>query len=198
MYLPGISASPRRGGNSETLLQSFLQGAADAGWKTELIRLNDLRFRPCQACDSCAPTGQCVLKDDMQDIYPKIISGSGLVLATPIYFGTLSAQLKMFIDRFQCWWHAKYNLKKPFILPEENRPAYFICVGALKKKEYCEHAATAVKILFHNMNLHSRGVLSFRGYDEKGSISQNPDNLEKAYQEGYQFAVQATAGSDSA
>ncbi|RJR20809.1 MAG: flavodoxin family protein [Desulfobacteraceae bacterium] len=189
LLLVGISASPRRGGNSEQLLEAFLNGAAREGWQTEMIPLNSLNFRSCQACDRCATTGKCVINDDMQLLYKKVASCQGLVMATPIYFGTLSAQLKMFMDRFQCWWHAKYSLKKPFISPEEERPAFFICVGALKTVEYCQSAEKAAKVFFHVINLKHRGSLFFRGFDHKGSITEDPANLEKAFQEGVNFTA---------
>lgn len=190
MKLLALTASPRKEGNTELLLRAFLHGIESAGWETETIRLNELNYRPCQACDRCAPTGKCVVQDDMQLLYPKIIACKALVLVTPIYFGSLSAQLKMFIDRFQCWWHAKYNLKKPFITPEEERPAYFLTVGALKNKEYSESARKIVGVYCHIVNLKLRGSLCFRGYDEPGSIAGEPENLEKAFQEGVAFAAE--------
>ncbi len=147
-----------------------------------------MKFRPCQACDRCAPTGRCVVQDDMQLLYPKVAACEGLVLATPVFFGTLSAQLKMFIDRFQCWWHAKYILKTPFISADEKKPAYFICVGALKKKEYVENAIYVTNIYFTITNMQSKGNLYFRGYDKAGSIKEDPQNLQQAFDEGSRFA----------
>lgn len=189
MALLAISATPRKGGNSEQVLNSFVSGASKAGRETEIIRLNELNFRPCQACDLCAATGKCVLKDDMQLIYPKLLSCDGLVISTPIFFGTLSAQLKMFIDRFQCWWHAKFRLKKPFIPNEEKKYAFFISVGALKKKEYHQCAEDVVDIFFHIANFQRKGSLFFYGYDEKGSIARDPQNLQQAFQAGFDFAT---------
>jgi multimeric flavodoxin WrbA len=198
LTLLGISGSPRRGGNSEEVLFSFLEGAAKKGCETEFIRLNELNFHPCQACDRCRDTGKCVIKDDMQLLYPKVATCDGLILSTPIFFGTISAQLKMFIDRFQCWWHAKYRLNRPFISSAEERPSFFICVGALKKKEYCESAEKAVEVFFNVVNLKSQGSLCFRGYDAKGSIGDDPQNLKKAFLCGEVFArkiVKSDGGS---
>ena len=187
MTILGFSSSPRRGGNSEKILTSFLQGASQEGFAVEFIRLNDLKIRPCQACDLCAATGICIIQDDMQLLHTKMASCRGVVIATPVFFGTFSAQLKMFIDRFQCWWHAKYHLGKPFIKEEEQRPAFFICVGAIKKKEYCENAAFAVDVFFNVINLKGQGQLFYRGYDEKGVIAKNPENLKKGMLEGEKF-----------
>ncbi len=188
LALLAISATPRRGGNSEQVLNSFIDGASKAGRETEIILLNDLNIRPCQACDRCAATGKCVIKDDMQLIYPKLLSCEGLVIATPIFFGTLSAQLKIFIDRFQCCWHAKFMLKKPFISDRKKKPSFFICVGALKKKEYCRSAEDVADVFFHITNFQKKGSLLFRGYDEKGSITRDPQNLQNAFQAGFDFA----------
>jgi len=187
-HLLAISASPRRNGNSELLLNSFSEGAQKAGCEVKTIRLNALNFRPCQACDRCALTGKCVVKDDMQNLYPLVQSAGGIVLATPIYFGSMAAQLKAFIDRFQCWWHAKYRLEKPFVRMEENRPAFLICTGALQNEAYCDSAVAISKVFFHNINFKYTGTLCKRGYDEKGSTTDDPANLESAYRAGFEFA----------
>ncbi len=185
--LLAIAPSPRRGGNSDLLLQEFCRAAEDSGWKVETIRVNDMKFRPCQACDACAKDGRCIVQDDMQEVYPKIISSDALVLASPITFGSMNAQLKMFIDRFQCWWHAKYNLKKPFIPEDARHPGFFICVGAIKRKEYCESAAGIIRVFFHNINHVLKGSLSFRGYDEKGDVLKDPEVLAETYKAGRDF-----------
>lgn len=188
-----ISSSPRRNGNSELLLQSFNRGAEKEGWDIGNVRVNDLKFRPCQACDRCATTGECILQDDMQAIYPQVASAGAMVIATPVFFGTLSAQLKMFIDRFQCWWHAKYNLNNPRVKLEEGKPGFFICVGALKKKTYCESALAVARVYFHNVNYHYIDSLCYRGIDEKGAIKEQPHALQNAYEVGRRFAEGASS-----
>ncbi|MGI5876690.1 MAG: hypothetical protein ACOX6X_07800 [Dethiobacteria bacterium] len=95
----------------------------------------------------------------------------------------------MFIDRFQCWWYAKYRLKKPFIPNDGKKYAFFISVGALKKKEQYQSAEDAVDVFFHIANFQRKGSLLFGGYDEKGSISRDPQNLQKAFQAGFDFAT---------
>ncbi len=185
-----ISSSPRRNGNSELLLQSFAKGAEEEGCDVSLVRINELNIKPCQACDGCAATGECVQKDDMQNIYPQVASAAGIVLATPVYFGSLSAQLKAFIDRFQSWWHAKYRLNMSKVKPEEGKKAFFICVGALQKKEYCESALAVAKIFFHNINYQYKDCICQRGVDEKGAIKEYPEALQNALDAGRDFAGQ--------
>jgi multimeric flavodoxin WrbA len=184
-----ISSSPRRSGNSELLLQSFGLGAKDNGWDINTVRINDLAIRPCQACDQCATTGKCILQDDMQRIYPLVASARAIVIATPVYFGSLSAQLKTLIDRFQCWWHAKYKLDRPWVKPEEGKLGFFLCVGALKKEAYSESALAVARVYFNTINHHHAGSLGYYGIDEKGAIRGHPDALENACEAGRRFAA---------
>lgn len=195
--LLALAASPRRGGNSDLALEAFCRAALEAGWQVDMVYINDLKIAPCQACDACAADGKCIISDDMNVVYEKVKRAAALVVAGPITFGTVNAQLKALIDRFQCWWHAKYNLKLPFVPEEENRPGFFICLGALKRKSFCENAAAVVRVLFHNINYHDAGSISFRGYDEKGALGENPAALEEAYQAGKQFISMAGEGRES-
>jgi multimeric flavodoxin WrbA len=187
-HLLAISSSPRRGGNSEILLHSFCRAFQEEGWTIRMIRLNELRYRPCQACDHCAGTGACVQRDDMAEVYTMVRSARAMVLATPIYFGTVSGQLKTFIDRFQCWWQAKYQLKQPFVRREENRAGFLICAGALRKPEYCASASAVAAVFFHNLNFHYKGSHCLQGYDAKDSIKNEPPAVDAAYRAGLALA----------
>ncbi len=194
--LLAVASSPRRNGNSETLLNEFCRAAEESGWQVELIRINSMNFKPCQACDACAKDGRCILKDDMQEIYPKMINADALVIASPVTFGSLNAQLKMFIDRFQCWWHAKFNLKTPFIPDQPRRRGFFICVGALERERYCENAIEIIKVFFVNINHKFSGSLALRGYDEKKAVAKDPGAREKAYRAGKEFIAEVEASVD--
>lgn len=186
--LMAVSSSPRRNGNTELLLNSFVEGVKTQGWEAEIYRIHYLNIGMCQACDFCAKEGECILDDDMQYIYSRIKEAQGLVVASPVYFGTVSGQFKIFIDRFQCWWQAKYRLKSPFVSEEEGKKGFFICVSALTNKNYCANAAEVAKVLFHNLNYRYIDSLSFEGFDFKGSIKEHPDALEKAFESGKKFA----------
>lgn len=95
-----IVSSPRKGGNSETLVERFIAGAEEAGHTVETIFLRDKKISPCIACEACLRNGgTCVQKDDMADILAKIIAADVIVLSTPVYYYSISAQLKMMIDR---------------------------------------------------------------------------------------------------
>jgi len=99
MKVLGIVCSPRKGGNTEILVQEALAGAQTRGAETELLTIWDKDIRPCDGCLSCEKTGECHIKDDVQEIYPKLIAADGIVWGTPVYFWSATAQAKMLIDR---------------------------------------------------------------------------------------------------
>lgn len=95
-----IISSPRKGGNSETLVEQFVKGAKEAGHSVETVFLRDKKIAPCIACEACLKNGgTCVQKDDMAEILNKIIAADVIVLSTPVYYYSISAQLKVMIDR---------------------------------------------------------------------------------------------------
>ena len=95
-----LKGSPRQNGNSNTLAEQVEKGAKEAGAEVESLMLHHMDIRPCDACDFCTETdGVCVIKDDMQTIYPKIRRADAIVFASPIYWFTVSAQIKLCMDR---------------------------------------------------------------------------------------------------
>lgn len=95
-----LKGSPRKQGNSSLLAEQVAAGAREAGAAVEVFDLHDMAIRPCDACDFCQGTGVCVLDDDMQRLYPRLRQADAIVLASPIYWFTLSAQMKACIDRW--------------------------------------------------------------------------------------------------
>lgn len=94
-----LSASPRKGGNSDLLCDQFILGANEAGHQTEKIFLRDKKIGYCTGCESCYTSHNCFQKDDMAEILEKMISAEVIVMATPVYFYTMNAQMKTLIDR---------------------------------------------------------------------------------------------------
>lgn len=99
MNVLGIMCSPRQRGNTSILLEEALAGARESGAETELVFVADLDIKPCDGCFSCHKTGKCHIKDDMQEVYPKVLAADGIIFATPVYFISPTAQAKTFIDR---------------------------------------------------------------------------------------------------
>ncbi len=186
MNVLGINGSPRTGGNTDILLDRALEGARSRGANVEKIVLNDLNFCPCRECADLKDDGSCIIEDDMRLVYERIKYIDGLILASPIFFGSLSAQTKMMIDRFQCAWRAKYILKKePF---KKRKAGAFISVAASDRRDFFDNAKAIVKNLFVAVNIDYREELFCRGVDKKGDILKYPEFLKKAYLLGQKIA----------
>jgi len=95
----GIVGSPRVGGNTERLVAEALKAAEEDGAETELLRLADKEVKACDGCLSCRKTGECHVKDDFKPIFDKMVEADGIILATPVYFGSATPQIKALIDR---------------------------------------------------------------------------------------------------
>jgi multimeric flavodoxin WrbA len=94
-----LAGSPRKGGNSDLLCDAFIKGAREAGHEAGKIYVGDLKIGGCKACYACRGTGVCFQKDDMAGVLEKMVEADIIVLATPVYFYSLSGQLKTLIDR---------------------------------------------------------------------------------------------------
>ena len=95
----GIIGSPRTDGNTSFLVETALKSAETLGVETEIINLGSSNIEPCVACDICKATGECAIYDDMREINEKLIESNGIIVGSPVYFGSVTAQLKMLIDR---------------------------------------------------------------------------------------------------
>jgi multimeric flavodoxin WrbA len=182
----GISGSPRRDGNTELLLKEFLRGASASGHETELLLLSEFKISPCTSCDSCQKNGQCIIDDDMQSMYDKLLEADCIVFASPIYFGGVSAQLKSFIDRCQTLWSRKYILKETLISPDrEDRSGYFISTaGSVNARKFFDGAIIVIKTVFHVLDIKYKGELLYPCMENKGDIIKHPDALQTAYKTG--------------
>ena len=109
MNVLGVAGSPRRGGNTETILDEVLKGAASAEAKTEKIVLAETNVNPCKACNECTKTRICVQKDDMASIVEKMKGADVWVLASPVYWWGPTAQMKAFVDR---WYSVRRDMFK--------------------------------------------------------------------------------------
>jgi len=183
----GINGSPRMGGNTDILLDKVLAGARSKGARTEKVDLNNLKFSPCQECENLKDDGSCVIEDDMQSLYRKIEEADGIILASPIFFGSLSAQMKMMIDRFQCAWRAKYILKIDTF--KKKKIGGFISVEGSTRKDFFDNAKSIVKNLFATINVNYKEELFCSGVNEKGDILEYPEVLKKAFELGERIAL---------
>jgi multimeric flavodoxin WrbA len=124
--LLAIAGSPRRGGNSDTLLDAAAAGAAAAGAEVDRLIVSSSGIGPCTGCNECSKDGFCVVRDGMQEVYPRIDAADAFVIASPVFFATVPAVLKAFYDRCQPYWARRFVLHRPI---ERRRPAALLVVG---------------------------------------------------------------------
>ena len=108
----GLLGSARTGGNTEVLLTNVAEGIKSAGAVIEIVKLSKLEIKPCLNCGGCDSEGICIQKDDMQNLFEKLLTYDIILLASPIYFMGVSAWTKAMIDRCQSLWVRKYKLDK--------------------------------------------------------------------------------------
>jgi multimeric flavodoxin WrbA len=180
----GLYGSPRRGGNTELLLDEALKGAAEQGAQAEGIHLCGLRISPCNECLSCFKDGACVIADEMQGIYPRLLEADIVILASPIFFYGITGWAKAMVDRCQALWARKYVLHDPLLETEKKRKGFFISAGGTKGQRVFEGATLTVRYFFDAFNTKYTGELLFRGVDACGDIRKNPDALPQAFAAG--------------
>jgi len=192
-----IYGSPRRKGNTALLLQQAVAGAREAGGDVEEIVLRDLKMSPCLEIYGCAKTGRCAIQDDFQKLYDRILECKGIMLASPIFFYTVSAHTKILMDRCQSLWVKKYWLSDP---PAEPAPAarkgLFISVAATKGKKLFDGVLLTVRYYFEAIDCELWKSLLYRSLDHEGDVLKHPEYLEEARLAGREFcrAIAGTGG----
>ena len=185
MKVLGILGSPRKGGNTELLLEEALKGAEAEGAEVERLRLTDYNIIPCKECLACYKDGNCIILDDMAKIYPKLLEADIILLASPIFFYGVTAWAKALIDRCQALWSRKYQLKDPsYGKGGRKRKGFFISVGGTKGQKTFEGAILTAKYFFDVLNAEYAGELVLREVDAKGDVLKHPEALQQAFEAG--------------
>jgi multimeric flavodoxin WrbA len=183
-----IASSPRRNGNSETLLDACLEGVGEAGLSSEKFRICDLNISPCLNCGGCERTGECVIDDDMQMLHGKFSESDILIVSTPVFFMGLPAQLKAAVDRCQAIWVRKYLLRRR--MPNvDARRALFIQVGGMKKKSVFDGGLPTITAFFATLDYKFFGKLLLNELDAKDAVRSHPAALARARQMGLEIAI---------
>ena len=184
-----IYGSPRRRGNTATLLKHAVKGAVDAGAQVDEIILRDLKISPCLEIYACKKEGRCAIKDDFHQVVDQILSAKGLILASPIFFYSVSAHTKILMDRCQSLWVKKYWIDKvPFGQWEPKRKGLFISVGAIKGKKLFNGVLLTVKYFFDVLDMELFRSLLYRRLEFEDDILTHPEYLEEAYEAGKALA----------
>jgi len=184
----GISGSPRKEGNTEVLLGEALKGARDVGAEVEEVFLRDKTISPCLEIYGCKRDGRCVIEDDFHEVAEKMLQADALILASPIFFYTVSAHTKMLMDRCQSFWVKRYLLKRPIAPGRSRRKGTFISVGATRGNRLFDGVTLTARYFFDALDVDLFDTLLVRGVDEKGEIFDHPEEIRAAYELGRRLA----------
>ncbi len=176
--------SPRREGNSAILAQQVAAGAEAAGAKVERFFLHGMNVQPCNACDICRGKTEtdCILDDDMKDLFPKLRQAHGIVIASPIYWFTVSAQTKLFMDRW-------YALGGPEGYALKGKK-FGIVLTYADEDPFTSGAVNALRTFQDALNFVSANIVGmvYGSAWEPGEIKDNREVMEKAYELGKKLA----------
>jgi len=179
MRVLGVVGSPRKNGNTETLVDEVLRGAKDAGATVEKIFLNDLDIKPCQAtCNEyCMATGNCRIGDDMSTLYDKLYNSDVIVLGTPVYWYGPSAQMKAFIDRWYAFIHPN------FVKRIEGKKLVLVAPFEESDISAADPLVAMINKCEAYLKLESSGRLLVTA-GEKGAVTRNIKAMNEAYNTG--------------
>ena len=168
-----LSGSPRKGGNSDVLCNELMRGALEAGNEVEKIRVAEKNIGFCTGCYACKKTGVCAIKDDMAEVLQKMIDAEVIVLASPVYFYSICAQLKAVIDRTVARW-----------LEVKDKELYYIVTAADEELSSAETTLACFRGYADCVEgAKEMGVICGMGNYEKGEVLEKPVMVE-AYQMG--------------
>ncbi|RTZ97315.1 MAG: flavin reductase [Deltaproteobacteria bacterium] len=171
MLVLGLQGSPRKKGNTRFLLDRFLEASAGIGARTVMVDASRRNILPCRELTACERKGFCPLRDDMEDdIYALITEADVIVVATPVFFYNMTAQLKALIDRCQVFWARKYRfkLKEPGIA---QRKGFLLSVGASRGKQLFEAIELSTRYFFDAVSAEYGGSLTYRGVENVGDLA---------------------------
>jgi len=185
MKVLGIYGSPRKGGNTDQLLDRALEGSQSAGAEIKKVYARKLKMSGCIECGGCDDTGKCVVDDDMQSVYPLFEEADVIFLASPIFFYGLTSQVKAVVDRSQACW-----CKKMLEKTSDDRDSYadgqgyLIAVGATRGKNLFEGVQLVAKYFYDALDMNYKGGIFFRRLEKKSAVQENPESLQEAFNLG--------------
>jgi multimeric flavodoxin WrbA len=182
----GISGSPHRHGNTESLLDSFLDGAKAAGAEIEKVILKDLDYSPCRGCNACHKTGDCVVKDDAIALFEKVLKCDCLAIASPIYTMGITAELKGFIDRGQYLWARKFIFKTLYFTDDhiKRHKGLFVSTAGQNRDNVFDGAFPAITAIFNGTGFEYYDNIIANNMDEYKGIKNHPTALKDANDKG--------------
>jgi NAD(P)H-dependent FMN reductase len=173
-----LQGSPRRGGNTDIILDRVLEVIRENNVDAEKIYVRDLNISPCLEINACLKTGRCAIDDDMTGLYDRLTKARVVILATPIFFYGPSASLKMVIDRCQALWARKHILGRSTGSPRGQ--GYVLAAAATKGARLFDGLMLTSRYFFDVLDLAPSGELLVRSVDDAGDVDARPDVLVEA------------------
>lgn len=193
--ITAIYGSPRRSGNTATLLKHAVVGAQSAGAVVDEIVLRDQRISPCMEIYACKKGGNCAINDDFTAVRDRLLSADAIMIASPIFFYSVSAHTKTLMDRCQSLWVKKnWSAANAGRAAPALKNALFISAGATQGKKLFDGALLTVRYFLDVLDARLWRALLVRGVDLHGDIYKHPEHLKAAYQAGRDL-VKAAASS---
>jgi arsenate reductase len=178
MLVLGFQGSPRKKGNTAFLLSAFMQALEKLGAQTRIIEVAQKNIIPCKEYVVCEKQGFCPIDDDIKtEIYPLIRQAEVVVLASPIFFYNMTAQLKAVVDRCQTFWARKYKLKLSDPAKKTKR-GFFLSVGATRGKNLFEGLQLTAQYFFDAIDARFEGSLTYRNIEGPKDMAKHPKVLE--------------------
>jgi arsenate reductase (thioredoxin) len=175
MFMLGLQGSPRKKGNTQFLLKTFMNEAEEIGVRTQVIKVSEKNIVPCKGCGFCEKKGRCITQDDdmTREIYPLLREADVIVLASPVYFYNVTAQLKALIDRSQTLWSRKYklNIEDP---GGKMRRGFLLSLGATKGKNLFEGVKLTAKYFFDAVAASDEGSLTYWRIEHPKDMEKHP------------------------
>lgn len=171
MKVLGIVCSPRKGGNTEALVEEALAGAKDLGAEIEMVSVADKNIAPCDGCESCVTTGKCKVEDDMQVLYSQLLEADGIIFGTPVYYWGMAAQAKIVVDRTFLFRTGR---------PLTNKIAGVVAVA--RRRGVSETLGAFFNYFFIQGMTLAGGVAAYAG--KRGEVKQNKSTMDEARELG--------------
>lgn len=189
-HIIAINGSPRRHGNTDTVLDAFLRGAEHAGATAGKISLVDIDHKNCRGCNACHKKGTCILTDDLTPIFDQVLAADILVLASPIYSMTVTAEMKSFIDRGQFLWAQKFVTKTLSFSEDhlKNHIGVYLGTSGQDIPHIFDAAFPVVRAFFNDAGFSYTENVLFAGMDQHGGVKGWPESVAFAEAEGERIA----------
>ena len=190
-----INGSPKKDGNTETVVDAFIKGAKEAGAEVTKIRLVELELKTCKGCNSCHKNGVCVIRDALTPLFKEMLETDILVLASPVYSMSVTSEMKSFIDRGQFLWAQKFIRKTLSFDSAHLKKHMGVYLGTSGQDipEIFDAVFPIMKAFFNDSGFSYKENVLFPGMDKRGGVKGWPESVVEAKRRGGEIVMKMEA-----